>query len=112
MSSPEELRAATKLRAACRQILGYTRAVSSGFLIGNAHGVEHQMTRAKGSTLFFTVDEAAAVLRTTRKGIYAMHERRQLPGATRIGRRLLIRQDDLLDWLDRCRTPSPKESRR
>jgi excisionase family DNA binding protein len=37
-----------------------------------------------------TIEEVAAVLRTSRKGIYAMAERRQLPGLTRIGRRLLV----------------------
>ena len=36
-----------------------------------------------------TIEEVAAVLRTSRKGVYAMAERRQLPGITRIGRRLL-----------------------
>ena len=66
-------------------------------------------TPVNPSTLFFTVDEVAALLRTKRKGIYARIERGQLPGVTRLGRRLLIRQDELLDWLDRCRTPSPKE---
>ena len=47
-----------------------------------------------------TPDEAASVLRTTRKAIYVMIERRQLPGVTRIGRRVLIRSGSLLDWLD------------
>jgi excisionase family DNA binding protein len=47
-----------------------------------------------------TAEEAAAWLRTTRKAIYAMAERAQLPGVTRIGRRLLIRRDVLLSWLD------------
>ena len=47
-----------------------------------------------------TVDETAALLRTSRKAVYAMAERAQLPGVTRIGRRLLIRSDDLLQWLD------------
>jgi excisionase family DNA binding protein len=56
-----------------------------------------------------TVADAAAILRTTRKAIYAMAARGALPGATRLGRRLLVRRDDLLDWLDRNRTPSSKE---
>ena len=56
-----------------------------------------------------TADEAADLLRTTRKAIYAMAERHQLPGVTRIGRRLLVRQDNLLDWLDQKRTPSLEE---
>ena len=56
-----------------------------------------------------TAADAAALLRTTRKAIYAMADRDLLPGTTRIGRRLLVRRDDLLDWLDRNRTPSSKE---
>jgi excisionase family DNA binding protein len=60
----------------------------------------------------FTVDEAAALLRTSRKAIYAMAERHQLPGATRIGRRLLVRRDDLLSWLDERRATSPGGTRR
>jgi excisionase family DNA binding protein len=59
--------------------------------------------------LFFNVDEAANVLRTTRKAIYAMVERGQLPGVTRIGRRILFRTDVLLDWLRQKSAPSPKE---
>ena len=59
--------------------------------------------------LLFTPEETATLLRTTRKAIYAMIERRQLPGVTRIGRRLLLRRTDLLDWLDQKRAPSLKE---
>ena len=36
--------------------------------------------------VLLTVDEAAALLRTTRRAIYAMIERRQLPGVIRIRR--------------------------
>lgn len=50
-----------------------------------------------------TPDEAASLLRTTRRAVYAMAARAQLPGAVRIGRRLLIRRDDLLDWLGLAR---------
>ena len=65
------------------------------------------MTRPNALPRFLTVDETAEVLRTTRRGVYAMAERGQLPGVTRIGRRMLVRADDLLDFLDRSRTPSP-----
>ena len=58
------------------------------------------------------VDEAAALLRTTRKAIYALVDRNLLPGGTRVGRRLLICRDDLLGWLAEGRAPSPKETRR
>jgi excisionase family DNA binding protein len=61
---------------------------------------------------FLTPEEAAALLRTSRKAIYAMAERHQLPGATRIGRRLLVRRDDLLSWLDERRAASPGGTRR
>jgi excisionase family DNA binding protein len=59
--------------------------------------------------VLFTVDEAAHLLRTTRRAIYAMIERRQLPGVVRIRRRVLLRADDLLHWLDQKRAPLPKE---
>jgi excisionase family DNA binding protein len=53
--------------------------------------------------LLLTADEAAALLRTTRKAIYVMAARRQLPGVTHVGRRVLVRRDDLLHWLDQNR---------
>ena len=59
--------------------------------------------------ILFTVDEAADLLRTTRRGIYTMIERRQLPGVIRIRRRVLLRAEDLLNWLDQKRAPSPEE---
>jgi len=49
---------------------------------------------------YLTADEVASLLRTTRKAVYVMIERGTLPGVTRIGRRVLIRSNDLLDWLD------------
>lgn len=45
-------------------------------------------------------DEAALLLRTSRKAIYSMIERRQMPGVCRIGRRVLIKRADLVDFLD------------
>ena len=70
------------------------------------------LTPSPQPPLLLTPDEAAALLRTTRKAIYAMAERAQLPGVTRIGRRLLFRRDDLLSWLEESRAPSPGGSRR
>lgn len=55
-----------------------------------------------------TPGETAALLRTSRKAVYALAERHQLPGVTRIGRRILIRSDELVDWLRQKCTPSPK----
>jgi excisionase family DNA binding protein len=59
-----------------------------------------------------TAKEAGALLRTSRKAVYSMVERGQLPGVIRLGRRLLIRTRDLLDFLDHNRTPSPQENMR
>jgi excisionase family DNA binding protein len=59
--------------------------------------------------LLLTGDDVAALLRTTRKAVYLMVERGQLPGVTRIGRRVLFHRADLLDWLRQKRAPSPKE---
>ena len=56
-------------------------------------------TRPGGEPLLLTVKEVADLLRTTAKAIYAMAERGQIGGITRIGRRLLFRRDALLDWL-------------
>lgn len=53
-----------------------------------------------------TPDEVATLLRTSRKAIYAMVERAQLPGIVRIGRRVLIREDALLHWLGQKSAPS------
>jgi excisionase family DNA binding protein len=62
--------------------------------------------------MLLTVDETASVLRTSRKAVYSMIDRWQLPGVIRIGRRVLIHRDVLLQWLDHNRTPSPMEDRR
>ncbi len=49
--------------------------------------------------VLLTIDEAAQLLRTSRKAIYALIERRQIPGVTRLGRRVLVRSDELLEFL-------------
>jgi excisionase family DNA binding protein len=66
-----------------------------------------RMIAAEGSKLF-TVVEVAALLRTSRKAVYAMIERGQLPGLRRIGRRVLISREELLHWLDHNCASSPK----
>ena len=58
-----------------------------------------------------TVDETAALLRTSRRAIYAMVERGQIPGVIRLQRRLLFRADQLVHWLDQKSAPLPKECR-
>ena len=62
--------------------------------------------------MLLTAAETAALLRTSRTAIYAMAERGQLPGVTRIGRRLLVRRDVLVDWLDQKHAPSPVNGNR
>jgi excisionase family DNA binding protein len=57
--------------------------------------------------MLLSADEVAELLRTSRRAVYTMLERGQLPGAVRIGRRVLFRSDDLVGWLAECRTPSP-----
>ena len=68
--------------------------------------------RSRSMPMLLTVDDAAELLRTTRRAIYAMIERRQLPGIIRIGRRVLLRADDLLDWLNQKSAPSPRSQQR
>jgi excisionase family DNA binding protein len=70
------------------------------------------MSTPESLPLLLTVSETAALLRTTRKAVYAMIERGLLPGVTRIGRRVLVRSGDLLEFLDHNRAPSPQEYRR
>jgi excisionase family DNA binding protein len=53
-----------------------------------------------------TVGEVGTILRTSRKAIYAMIERHQLPGVLRIGRRVLVREEVLVEWLGQKSTPS------
>ena len=59
--------------------------------------------------MLLTVDETAEILRTSRKSVYAMVERGLVPGVTRVGRRVFVRRDELVHWLDQKRAPSPKE---
>ncbi len=73
---------------------------------------EQELRSASNLPILLTVDETAALLRTSRKAVYAMIERRLLPGVIRIGRRVLLRSADLLDFLDHNRAPSPQENRR
>ena len=53
-----------------------------------------------------TATDVAERLRTTKVAIYTMAERAQLPGIVRIGRRLLFREDDLVEWLRQKSQPS------
>ena len=70
------------------------------------------MTSQQREPVLLTPDEVASLLRTSRKAIYCMNDRGQLPGVIRIGRRLRFRKRELVDYLDRKCCPSPKENRR
>lgn len=59
-----------------------------------------------------TVKETAAFMRTTPKAIYKRKERGELPGAVKVGRRLLVRRRDLVASLAEGRVASPGGSRR
>jgi excisionase family DNA binding protein len=53
-----------------------------------------------------TVAEVGTFLRTSRKAIYSMIERGQLPGIVRINRRVLVDREILLDWIRQKSAPS------
>ena len=89
------------MRARLTRSEGFTRADRG---LDNPHE-----SRRTTLPVLLTVDESADLLRTTRRAIYAMIERRQLPGVIRVRRRVLLRADDLLDWLDQKRAPSSEE---
>ena len=63
------------------------------------------MTRTDQPALLL-VREVAVFLRTSPKPIYSMIERGLLPGVVRIGRRVLVRQEDLLEWVRKKSAPS------
>jgi excisionase family DNA binding protein len=70
------------------------------------------MTARDGTLTLLTAAEVARLLRTTTTAVYCMIERGQLPGVIRIGRRVLISETHLLDWLRQKSAPSLKEDRR
>ena len=74
---------------------------------GDAQRTSLNATRSVPTLL--TPDDVADLLRTTRRAIYAMIERRQLPGIVRIGRRVLVRADELLHWLNQKSASSLEE---
>ena len=87
------------------------RIVSDGIeLHGGPDRVPVSGTRAV--PMLLTVDDVADLLRTTRRAVYAMVERRQLPGIVRIGCRVLVRADELLHWLDQKSASSLRSEQR
>jgi excisionase family DNA binding protein len=49
--------------------------------------------------LLLQADEVAQLLRVSRKAVYTMAERGEIPGVTRLGHRLRFRRDALEAWL-------------
>jgi excisionase family DNA binding protein len=77
------------------------------------HANELLVNASAGENLpaLMTVEETATLLRKTERAIYQMIARAQLPGITRIGRRVYLRRDHLLHWLDHKCAPSQGEQR-
>ena len=69
-------------------------------------------TKPRSMPALMTPGDVAELLRTTRRAVYAMIERRQLPGVIRIGRRVLVRTDELLHWLDQKSASSLRSEQR
>ena len=62
-------------------------------------------TGTRGPSLL-TPGEVSILFRTSKKAIYAMVERGQLPGVVRIGRRVLLDEAALVDFIRQKSTPS------
>jgi len=62
--------------------------------------------------VLLNAEEVGALLRTSRKAIYARVERGLLPGVVRDGRRVLFDREVVLSWLRQKYAPSPREVRR
>ena len=54
----------------------------------------------EGRDTYLTVAETAAFLRKSPKAVYALIERGSLPWVRRIGRGILVNQQDLVHWLN------------
>jgi excisionase family DNA binding protein len=65
------------------------------------HSTNSTTGAGKDAPRYLKAIEVADLLRTSVKAIYVMIERQQLPGVVRIGRRVLVRTESLISWLDR-----------
>jgi excisionase family DNA binding protein len=63
------------------------------------------MTPISELPALLTPAEVATWLKTTVKAVYARAERGNLPGATRLGRRLYFVRSELLAWVEQGRVP-------
>ena len=59
----------------------------------------HRLPGFEDLPLLLNADELASLLRVTRKSIYVMVERGEIPGVTKLGRRLRFRRDAIEAWL-------------
>lgn len=62
--------------------------------------------------MLLTADDIADLLRVSRKAVYNMVDRGEIPHVLRIGKRLRFHRDDVLLWLDESRAPSLKGTER
>jgi hypothetical protein len=60
---------------------------------------------ANGLPELLTADEVAVCLKTTVGAVYARAERGNLPGATRLGRRLYFFKEELVAFAEQGRVP-------
>jgi excisionase family DNA binding protein len=88
------------------------RHSEAGGQFASVHRSALSAGRVEALPVLQTVDDVAQLLRTTNRAIYAMVERHQLPGIVRIGRRVLFRTVDLLDWLNQKSAPSQRSEQR
>ncbi len=84
---------------ALNEVRKHERAPNGTRNLVRREAVHPDRASSQSEPLFLTVAEVAALLRTSTKAVYAMAERGQLTGVTRLGRRLLFRRDLLLQWL-------------
>jgi excisionase family DNA binding protein len=86
----------------------------AGFASFVIHIEQHRFmkTVSRNATVLplLKASEVAERLRTSTKAVYAMIERGQLPGVVRIGRRVLIREDALIDFI--CQRSAPASTER
>lgn len=89
-----------------------TRSFGESVIPSGSETRHVERRRQRTLPMLLTIDETADLLRTTRRAVYAMVERGQLPGVVRVRRRVLMRSQELLDWLDQKSALSLKEHRR
>jgi excisionase family DNA binding protein len=61
----------------------------------------------EGASPYLSVEETAALLRTTKRAVYRLHDRGCLPGARKFGERLLVRRDLLLRSIEKSKGRVP-----